>query len=180
MGVYHEPRVPQGSPTTGEKDVWLEGGEIKFGHWDGSDWVVDRTIGSVEDSGTIDNGTDLLAAEDWHLVGNTGEAQFNAGWTNTSSLNPMKYRLLTTGAVEVRGEVVCDSSANPDIMTMPTGYRPAENYTSTSGPTSQFYNTPASEWVDYFVDVYSNGEFAWGQSVSSGDKMRFLSFCYPL
>ena len=47
MGWYHEPRVPQGEPAVNEKDVWLEDGVIKLGHWDGSAWVVEATVDST-------------------------------------------------------------------------------------------------------------------------------------
>ncbi len=45
---YHEARAPQGNPSDGERDVWFDNGEIKFGHYDitlptnGNRWVVDR------------------------------------------------------------------------------------------------------------------------------------------
>jgi len=48
MGTYNEPRPPSGAPTDGEHDVWLDGGTIKWGHWNAatSAWVVDATADS--------------------------------------------------------------------------------------------------------------------------------------
>lgn len=43
MGVYHEPRVPQGAPAVDEHDVWLDNGSVIWGHWNGTAWVVDAT-----------------------------------------------------------------------------------------------------------------------------------------
>lgn len=50
MGRYKEGRAPQGAPTDGERDVWFDGGEVKFGHYvSASDtWVVDRAIGYID------------------------------------------------------------------------------------------------------------------------------------
>ena len=50
MGTYHEYRAPQGEPADGERDVWLEDGEVKFGHYVSSvdTWVVDRTLGYLD------------------------------------------------------------------------------------------------------------------------------------
>jgi len=46
MGRYKEGRAPSGNPTNGERDVWFDAGEVKFGHYvSASDtWVVDNSL----------------------------------------------------------------------------------------------------------------------------------------
>ena len=139
MGVYHEPRVPQGSPTTGEKDVWLEGGEIKFGHWDGSGWVVDSAIaGGSESSTTIGTG-------EWHVVGATGEPDFQNGFYGYPSL---QFRN-NGGYLEIAGEAYADESGHCalTIFTLPVGFRPASDYLV------PWKGTTYNHWT-----VYANGD----------------------
>ena len=190
MGVYHEPRVPQGAPVTGEKDVWLEGGEIKFGHWDGAAWVVDRIIGAVEevdDNPLVDIGTDALAAEAWKEVlpfTTNMETETNgyfeeAGWTNYSSANPVRYRRLTNGRVELRGEIVSTGATGSAIVLLPQAYKPQYQYDFDGGATLKYYN--GSAWVtpDGYVtvdaDVTPNVA-----GTSSGRRIQLLGFTYAL
>ena len=184
MGTYHEPRAPQGAPTDGEHDVWLEDGKVKFGHWvnASSTWVVDREISYNDDEVTgtsqIDP-NDSYEAEEWKNVGSSGNAQFVTGWSNPDSSNPLKYRLLTNGHVEVHGKAINDSSANLFITTMLSGYRPASDLVTASTPRMQYL--VSGEWIDTFAEISSAyGDFAIGSTISAGTEVKFDCFCYPL
>ncbi|MFA5376767.1 MAG: hypothetical protein WC455_13545 [Dehalococcoidia bacterium] len=153
MGTYHEYRAPQGEPATGEHDVWLENGEVVWGHWDGSAWVVDATADSAALPGpTGDKG----ATGDKGPTGDEGPPCPTGGNADTldglhaneisANVDSPAYIVIpyTSGCpslgsgwstdwlvlkrwgdvVFLNGEVTWTTGASSVLLTLPSGYRP--------------------------------------------------------
>ena len=177
MGTYHEYRAPQGEPADGEHDVWLDSGEVIWGHWDAttSAWVVDATADSSGlvgvqgpdgdpcptggEADTLDGRhvDDFLLEEDfmitdpWHIVGDTGEPVMQQGWTNSCSDNPLRFRKITGGMVEIRGIITHDSSIACGPCFLPEGYRPEFTFKLP-------YNDPSFR---HYLYPYQSESYVW-------------------
>jgi hypothetical protein len=82
--------------------------------------VVAGSITAVEPgTGTARN--NVAVAEEWH------NPVILAGWTVTGAGNPVRYRLLPDGNVQLSGEVLTTAAnaSGTNIFTMGTGYIPA-------------------------------------------------------
>jgi len=180
MGTYHEPRVPQGSPATGEKDVWFEAGDIRFGHWNGSVWIVDKVINADVDVPAPDYGTDQLAAEDWHYVLPWGEGEYNPEWVSDNAANKLRYRLLTTGGVEFRGQAKSGNYPG-QIMTLPQAYRPSAQKDISASSASIRWDRYANAWINCGITIETGGavEF-YNCNFEAGDTVIFQGFVYSL
>ena len=69
----------------------------------------------------------LVAGEDWHYVGATGEPAFAGAWTNAVSDQPVAFRLREAGVVDLVG-ITEGGVAGSTIFTLPVGYRPSYNF----------------------------------------------------
>jgi len=140
MGTYYEPRVPQGAPTDGERDVWLENGKIKFGYYDATsgNWIVDSELSG----GTASD----VTIGDWHVVGDTGEPAFKTGFYGYPALQFRERN----GYLEIAGEAYADVAEHCAlvIFTLPEGFRPASDYPVNFKDWSAY-----NHWT-----VYANGD----------------------
>lgn len=69
-----------------------------------------------------------LEIEDWHEVGATGEPAFENSWVNFgSSATVAAFYKDPFGMVHIKGQVA-GGTLDASIFTLPTGYRPSENY----------------------------------------------------
>ena len=178
MGTYHEPRVPQGSPTTGEKDVWFESGDIRFGHWDGSAWVVDKVINSEVDTPAPDYGTDELAAEDWHYP--DPQVEYIYGWESDDPINKLRYRSLTNGGVELRGQSV-NTGSGYTIMAPTAGHRPSAQRVVAASSKCIRWDRYANAWLNTEVTINTDGTVVLTNcNIDTDDKVIFQGFVYAL
>jgi hypothetical protein len=144
MGTYNEPRPPSGSPVDNEKDVWLADGKVKWGHWNEATgaWIVDATAdanGLVGEKGpdgdpcptggeadTLDgfhaSHFKAIEAEDtWHVVGDSGEQQFESGWSQWDS-DKLRFKK-SGGVLTIVGFFKRISSGTPGVIfSLPDGY----------------------------------------------------------
>ena len=63
----------------------------------------------------------------WHQVGASGEPAFQNNWTNLgSSNNPLMFRKMPDGTVQIKGTLNGSAAGSPGnvIFTLPVGYRP--------------------------------------------------------
>jgi hypothetical protein len=103
--------------------------------------------------------TALVGGEDWHYVGEAGEADWydpgsGDAWANNQANFQLAYRLRESGIVDIQGIVA--ASADPPsavtIFTLPVGYRPSANsYFTASGLTT------GAKFVSLEVVVDTNG-----------------------
>lgn len=185
MGWYHEPRVPQGEPALNEKDVWLEGGAIRFGHWDGSAWVVDRTIDETGgDSSWSGSPVDLLiAAEDWHeFASDAGSVPWMAaGWSPVATDIP-RYRFLLDGRVEIRGKLIRTSESGSNIVFYLAGdYQVSGDVAIAASSTCQRYDASVSATENVAVEIAFDGQAVQAMLYpvsAEGDTVMFNGFAY--
>lgn len=189
MNTYHEYRAPQGEPADGERDVWMEDGEVKFGHWDGSAWVVDRVISSVDvtTEPIVDFGTDALAAEDWiEFLPYTSYMNVDLYgyidspcWENYSAENPVRFRRLTNGRVEIRGELVSNTTVQGALVLLKGSHHPQYQDNIGETDTLKYYN--GSTWLTPSVYVTVDGDVTTGVSgAGAGARIQFSGFTFAL
>ena len=143
---------------------------------------------------TITDG--LIGAEDWKMVFEPDGINpppdltqyFYPYWANNGTLNPLRYRLLTDGRVEIRGEAMrtAESFACPIVMILRGAYEPAA--ATQPAPTTKVkrYNPVTEQWVD--AQVYfqlNNNDQDWVLDVSAdsselgpGARLRFEGFTF--
>lgn len=153
-------------------------------------WIM--KVADVGGSTAVDQVTDLLAAEDWNMAvvdpdpappfPDEGVAVFAASWANNDSLNPLRYRKLTTGAVELRGEIVA-GDGNATFLLLPTAYYPGSGRVISASAKCQRYL--AGDWIDTEVEIdisspgYGFMKFN-SATIESGLRIRFYGFTYTV
>ena len=153
-------------------------------------WIM--KVADVGGSTAVDQVTDLLAAEDWNMAAvdpdpappfpDEGVAVFAASWANNDSLNPLRYRKLTTGAVELRGEIVA-GDGNATFLLLPTAYYPGSGRVISASAKCQRYL--AGDWIDTEVEIdisspgYGFMKFN-SATIESGLRIRFYGFTYTV
>jgi hypothetical protein len=108
----------------------------------------------------------------WILVDATTTPVLNSNW---SSPYPLKYRLLKTKEVALKGMVLNASTANANhlIFTLPTGFRPAQNCSFS------VYGLAGATVISHTVSVLTNGEVNSGPFTGTSlevslDSIRFF------
>lgn len=66
-----------------------------------------------------------LQGEDWHYVGEASEPVFASGWENAGTTSALAYKITDAGTeVRVYGVILDNGAADPNVCTLPAGYRP--------------------------------------------------------
>jgi len=144
MGTYHEPRVPQGAPAGGERDVWLANGKVYYGVWNSgtNQWDIEReedyqgqtVYSAARLDGQLPSYYALAThtheggepvADTWHKIGSTGEPVWQTGWAGfNGDVNFKKIGNI----VYFSGTAISASfnTANKVLFYLPDGYRPPD------------------------------------------------------
>lgn len=96
-------------------------------------------------------GGSLPAIEGWHVVGESGEPAFQAGWKNFKEPGfdpvPLRFRKDELGDVIIEGFVVGEGVGR-DIFILPEGFRPDEIIMFPQAANSEGYR----------LDIYPDGK----------------------
>lgn len=112
----------------------------------------------------------MLAGEDWHYVGESGEPAFTGGWANVAGFNKMAFRLREAGVVDLAG--VVEGGATFPVFTLPEEYRPDNvSLLSITGEVSPggtmsagiLYALPSGDVMGYRVPTDHNRMYIFGQ-----------------
>lgn len=120
----------------------------------------------------------FVAPETWHIVGDTGEPTYNAGWSGATAIGavspviPLRYRLGIEDTLILEGTFTAASGAGAMVFQLPTApvnYRPQQN---AFYPIQALMRTSAGATSTVWLDISHAGNLNFsatlGSTVSTG------------